>query len=161
MEKNKFFVIIFALFLLLIFPIGASAATYNAYGSVTSSSSQVSLLIGYYLNSPYYTSHNEYIVIRTGQYDYKLFTAEKLSGDDIHVFSYSRGIDNEYHISESDISSFSYSLGSYTAVGNVSGTLYSYDYSRVTSERFTYFFLLFLIIILLFSIFRVRDHKYV
>lgn len=160
-KKNKFFALIFALFLLFIFPLGASAATYNAYGSVTSTSSQAAILIGYYLNSSYFSNTYEFIVMRTGQYDYKLFSGPKLSGDQIHVISYIRGSDNEYHITENDISSFSYNLGNYSAVGNVDGTLVSFDFQNVTTSRILYFSLLFIIIISLFSLFRVKEHKYV
>lgn len=161
MKRIKFFSFIFALFLLLIFPIGASAATYNAYGSLTSTSSQAAILIGYYLNSPYFSNTYEYIVIRTGQYDYKLFSAQDFSTGPVHVISYTRGSDNEYHIVESDISSLSYNLGNYSAVGNVQGTLVSFDYQNVTTSRILYFSLLFIIIISLFSLFRVKEHKYV
>lgn len=69
---------IFCVILLLILCIGsvitASAATYTPYQGLTDTSSQASLLYGYYRNLDNFSYDDEFIIMRSGQYEYYLFS---------------------------------------------------------------------------------------
>lgn len=146
---KKIFISGLAFVMLLIFILPVSAASFSAYGSVNNSTSQVQTLIGYYLNSDQRKWDQEFIVIRTGEYQYDLFCGSSLSGT-VHDFRLTRNSSNYYSewiFSESDVNNFSYSLGNYTAVGNVEHSIKSSDYQ---SQRMAVMCEIFLIIIIIF-----------
>lgn len=144
-----------------IFCFPVSAASFSAYGSVTNSTSQVQTLIGYYLNSDQKKFQQDFIVIRTGEYQYDLFCGESLSGT-VHDFRLTRQSTNynaEWIFSELDISNFSYSLGNYTAVGNVEHSIKSSEYQSQRMQIMTEIFLIILIILFAIRIFRFGGAK--
>lgn len=150
---------VFFAFLLVIFScISAAAATYTPYQGLTDSSSQASLLYGYYRNLDSFSYDNEFIIMRSGQYEYYLFYAEDLSSDTVNYISYtgstSSGYNTVWSVSVGVENNFSYVLNEYSVVGNIPGTVsYSDHYSGfvdLTIQIAAYAFLLFFI----FFIFR-------
>lgn len=149
---------------MLILPISVFAAkpSFSAYSSITASSSQSSILLGYYINSAYFNKDNEYIIICTSQNDYSLFAGKNLSSDTVYRFRYYRNnTDNQYHYAEETITGgINYSLSTYTAVGNIDGTITDFDYSETVYFQSYRYYILFTLIAILFMIFRVKEHKY-
>lgn len=162
MKKIIVFLVTCLLFFDLI--ILSYAESFTAYGSVTDQSSQVNILTDAYINSPYYSPFNQYLIIRVGEYQYRLFTAPDLSGDDrisyIDYQRYSIGSYNyEYRITYGSISSLSYSLGNYTAVGNIPGTLQSSDLRQSNFYFVIQILIIIFIILFIFSIFRIKTSR--
>lgn len=150
---------VFFAFLLVIFScISAAAASFIPYQGLTDSSSQASLLYGYYRNLDSFSYDNEFIIMRSGQYEYYLFYAEDLSSDSVNYISYtgttSSGYNTVWSVSVGVENNFSYVLNEYSVVGNIPGTVsYSDHYSGfidLTIQIAAYAFLLFFI----FFIFR-------
>lgn len=132
---------IFCVFLLLILCIGAaitaSAATYTPYQGLTDTSSQASLLYGYYRNLDTFSYDDEFIIMRSGQYDYYLFYSDDLSDSIVNYISYrgsnQSGYGTVYDVSMGVENNFRYVLNEYSVVGNVPGTVaYSNHYSSFT-----------------------------
>ncbi|MBO5395383.1 MAG: hypothetical protein J6A97_00715 [Clostridia bacterium] len=156
--KIKFFL---SLFLVLLFCIGSvitcCAATFTPYQGITNSSSQVSLLYGYYRNLDTFSYDDEFIIMRSGQYDYYLFYGD-LSSDSVFYISYlgntQSGYNTVYEISMGLEDNFSYVLNEYSVVGNIPGSIaYSEHYSSFTD--FTIQIAAFsLLIIFIFYVFR-------
>lgn len=129
--------VIFSVFLVLLLCIGSammcSAATFTPYSGLTDSSSQASLLYGYYRNLDTFSYDNEFIIMRSGQYDYYLFYGDLSSGT-VDYISYrgttQSGYGTVYQIEYGVESNFNYVLNEYSVVGNIPGTVaYSNHYS--------------------------------
>ena len=127
---------IFCVFLLLILCIGsaitASAATYIPYQGLTDTSSQASLLYGYYRNLDNFSYDDEFIIMRSGQYEYYLFFGD-LSSDKVNYISYtansSSGYNQTYEINIGIESNFHFVLNNYSVVGNIPGTVAYSDHN--------------------------------
>ena len=140
------------------------AESFTAYGSVTDQTSQVNILTDAYINSQYYSPFNQYLIMRVGEYQYRLFTALDLTGDDrisyIDYQRYSIGSYNyEYRLTYGSISSLSYSLGNYTAVGNLPDTLQSSDLRQSNFYFVIQILLIVFIILFIFNIFRIKTSR--
>lgn len=152
---------LFSFFLVLLLCIGSVitvvAATYTPYQGLTDSSSQASLLYGYYRNLDTFSYDDEFIIMRSGQYDYYLFYGD-LSSDSVFYISYrgntQSGYNTVYEISMGLEDNFSYVLNEYSVVGNIPGTIaYSEHYSSFTD--FTIQIVAFsLLILFIFYVFR-------
>lgn len=159
--KKKYLIFFLVPLIFLSFSLNAFAQSFSAYGSVTNSTSQVQTLTGYFLNSDQHKWEQDFIIIRTGEYQYDLFCGSSLSGT-VHDFRLTRQSSNynsEWIFSEHDISNFSYSLGNYTAVGNVAGSIKSSEYQSQRMETMCEIFLIIIIILLAIRIFRFGGHK--
>lgn len=137
MKIKHFLSITFSLLLCIGAAITASAATYTPYQGLTDSSSQASLLYGYYRNLDNFSYDDEFIIMRSGQYDYYLFFGD-LSSDKVNFISYtantSSGYNQIYEINFGIESNFNYVLNNYSVVGNVPGTVaYSEHNSNFTA----------------------------
>lgn len=159
MIKSKLFFTFILVFVVLIGSCIASfAASFIPYQGLTDSSSQASLLYGYYRNLDSFSYDNEFIIMRSGQYEYYLFYAEDLSSDTVNYISYtgstSSGYNTVWSVSVGVENNFSYLLNEYSVVGNIPGTVSYSDYYSgffdFTIQIAAYAFLLFFI----FFIFR-------
>lgn len=140
------------------------AESFTAYGSVNDQTSQVNILTDAYINSSYYSPFNQYLIMRVGEFQYRLFTAPDLSGSNpisyIDYQRYSIGSYNyEYRLTYGSISSLSYSLGNYTAVGNIPGTLQSSDLRQSNFYFVLQILVIVFIILFIFSIFRIKTSR--
>ena len=151
----------FSFFLVLLLCIGSvitvAAATFTPYQGLTDSSSQASLLYGYYRNLDTFSYDDEFIIMRCGQYDYYLFYGD-LSSDSVLYISYrgsnQTGYGTVYELEMGVENNFRYVLNQYSVVGNIPGTIaYSEHYSSFTD--FTIQIAAFsLLILFIFYVFR-------
>lgn len=155
----KKILIVFLVIICFLFScISAGAATYTPYGGITDSSSQANILYDYYRNLDSFDYNDEFLIMRSGQYDYFLFFADSLSDAAVNYISYtqegSSSYNSNYVLRIGIDSDFSYSLNDYTVVGNISGTgAYAEHYSAYNQfllQIAAFVFLVFFI----FSIFR-------
>ena len=158
---KKILSLLFISCLIFIFSFSSYAASFSAYGSVSNSTSYVQTLVGYYMNSDEYKFTNDFIVIRTGQYQYDLFFGKELSGTVKYyrLSAQTSGYNTEWIFSSGSVSNFSYSLGNYTAVGNVSGSITSSDYRSQRFYLLGEIFLVLIIILIALRLFRFGGHK--
>lgn len=136
--------------------ISAGAATYTPYGGITDSSSQANILYDYYRNLDTFDYNDEFLIMRSGQYEYYLFYSDSLSDTVVNYISYTSGgqYNSTYVINLGVDSNFKYNLNEYTVVGNIPGTgAYAEHYSayhQFLIQIVAFVFVLFFI----FSIFR-------
>lgn len=159
MKKLISALLVFGFIFLFVF--SASAESFSAYGSVTDSSSQVNILLDAYFNQSDFDPFAQYIIIRVGEYDYRLFYGSDLTASGVKFLDYSRyssgSYNYEYRLTSGQLSgSLSYSLGNYTAVGNIPGTLQSSDFRSSQFHYVALYILIAFIILFAFSLFRVR-----
>lgn len=137
--------------------ISAGAATYTPYGGITDSSSQANILYDYYRNLDTFDYNDEFLIMRSGQYEYYLFFSDSLSDPTVNYISYTATgtqYNSTYVLNVGVDSNFKYNLNEYTVVGNISGTgAYAEHYSsyhqyliQIAATVFLVFFI--------FSIFR-------
>lgn len=129
---KKFFVVFLATVGVIFSCISAGAATYTPYSSITDSSSQANILYDYYRNLDTFDYNDEFLIMRSGQYDYYLFFSDSLSDKTVNYISYTSGgqYNNTYVINLGVDSNFRYSLNENTVVGNIPGTgAYAEHYS--------------------------------
>lgn len=152
---------LFSFFLALLLCIGSaimvSAATYTPYQGLTDSSSQASLLYGYYRNLDTFSYDNEFIIMRSGQYDYYLFYGDLSSGT-VDYISYrgttQSGYGTVYQIEYGVESNFNYVLNEYSVVGNIPGTVGYSNYYNGFSDFTIQIAAFTLLILFIFFIFR-------
>lgn len=136
--------------------ISAGAATYTPYGGITDSSSQSNILYDYYRNLDTFDYNDEFLIMRSGQYEYYLFYSDSLADTVVNYISYTSGgqYNSTYVINLGVDSNFRYNLNEYTVVGNIPGTgAYAEHYSsyhQFLIQIASFVFLVFFI----FSIFR-------
>ena len=140
MVKLKALFSFFLVVLLLIsVTVSVSAATYTPYSGLTDTSSQASLLYGYYKNLDDFSYDNEFIIMRSDQNSYYLFYASDLSSSTVNYISYigssSSGYNTTYTINMGTENNFRFVLNEYSVVGNIPGTV-SYSDFESSFESF-------------------------
>lgn len=153
---------IFSFFLALMLCIGsclsASAATYTPYSGLTDTSSQASLLYGYYRNLEDFSYDNEFIIMRSDQNSYYLFYAPDLSAHSVNYISYigssSSGYNTTYQINMGTESNFNFVLNEFSVVGNIPGTVAYSDYNSSFNSFLIQIAAYALLIIFIFFVFR-------
>ena len=107
------FLVCFSLFLGVLF--SASAASYSLYSSCSPSESAVVNLIGVWRNQTNYNPFDEYLVCRTGQYEYFLFYGSDLNSDYSYIryFASSSGYNTVWSVAFGSGSSLSVNYGNY------------------------------------------------
>lgn len=159
---------IFSLFLALLLCIGAaimsSAATYTPYQGISDTSSQASLLYGYYRNLDTFSYDDEFIIMRSGQYEYYLFYADDLSSSTVNYISYigtTNNYNTTYEISFGIENNFQYILNNYSVVGNVPGTVsiseHFSSYNSFLINQAVYVIIMFLVFYIFRNSFGVLD----
>lgn len=155
------FKVLFSFFLvtviLMSFTVYSSAATFMPYSGLTDTSSQVSLLYGYYRNLDTFSFDDEFIIMRSGQYEYYLFYSYDLSNSTVNYISYigtSSNYNTVYEISVGVENNFSYILNNYSVVGNVPGTVSLSDHYNSNNSFLSVQAVYIILIFFLFYIFR-------
>lgn len=111
-------------------------AVYTPYGGVTDTSSAVKILTDYYINSDDYKSGDDFIVMRTSQYEYILFYGDLDTTSVSYIrYSYLYNQQSDYKIDTGKLTDFTYQLNGYTVVGTVNGTLQSSSYVQSNFNR--------------------------
>lgn len=133
-------------------------ANFTLYGSLQPNDSIVNNLVSVYINEPDYDPFNEYIVFRSGQYDYHLCYSQSLSGDykDIHYYAVQNGYNLNYYVEVISGSELAITYNGYQTCGNVQG---SYSVERANNYKFqsiTITLSIILVIAILFKTFRKR-----
>lgn len=108
----------------------------NPYGSLTTTSSQVPILYGYYVNSEYYNPFYDYVIIRTGEYEYTLYYGRNLeigTSDANYIQYYRTGSTSNYiyKFRTGHVNDFSVSTDTYTSVGTIKNTISNPQYTQI------------------------------
>lgn len=155
-------IFIFVLFLVLIFcfSVVSFSASYSPYASVTSSTSNISMLIETMLNQSDFDVFKDWIGIRTGQYDYSVFyNIDNGNCVRLRYYGVTSGYNVEYYLSKTIESNFSYDRGSYTIAGNTQDSLASSSYRSAYYQTILIYTVPFILIVLLFFVFRIRKRQ--
>lgn len=150
------FLVCLALSVGLVFSV--SAASFTLYSSLSGDDSVCNRLIGLYRNSDSYSPYNQFLVCRTGQYEYYLFSGSDLtqSYDYIRYYALTSGYSSQWNISYGSGNSLSINYNSYVPVGNVSESV-----SSALAEEFKFQYVAIVLlslvaIVILFKVFRFR-----
>ncbi|MCH5197918.1 MAG: hypothetical protein J1E34_03330 [Oscillospiraceae bacterium] len=148
--------------LILSFVFPCFADTVTVYGSVTDTTSQVSILVNYYQNLDSFNPFNEYIVVRNGEYSWRLYYSDSVLNDSqVNYIEYSRtgSTGNYYYRFLSGRTSSRLTLSNsynYTYVGNISGAIASTSFSQNQFYNTSFIILVSILILSLFSLFRIK-----
>ena len=136
--------------------ISAGAATYTPYGGITDSSSQSNILYDYYRNLDTFDYNDEFLIMRSGQYEYYLFYSDSLSDTVVNYISYTSGgqYNSTYVINLGVDSNFKYNLNEYTVVGNIPGTGAYAEHFSVYNQYLLVVAAFVFLVMFVFSIFR-------
>lgn len=126
MKKLIIIFVTFFLFISLCFY--SYAENVNLYGSVTDTTSQVNILMGFLPNEENFKIGMKYIVARTSEYQYRLYYASDLSVNPIYYIDYSRyNIGNysyEWRVTRGTTTQPIITTNNYTYVSNTPGGIY-------------------------------------
>ena len=156
--KSKFIFVFFSVFLILISSVFiSSASTFVPYSSLTDTSSQASLLFNYYRNLDTFSYDDDFLIMRSGQYEYYLFYGD-LTSDTVNYISYigqtSSGYNTIWTIDIGVESNFSYVLNEYSVVGNIPGTAAYSDFYDSYNDFIVQVCIILICIFFIFYIFR-------
>lgn len=148
-----------SVFFCFIFPLFSFAASYTPYSSVTASTANISILINTLCNQSDFDPFEDWIGIRTGQYDYSIFYNIDDNGNAVRLRYYgvqTSGYNIEYYFSKSVESNFSFYRGNYTIVGNIEDSLASPDFQDYFNHHIVNLCFPFILVAFLFFVFRIR-----
>lgn len=147
--------------LVLVLPLDYShAASYSAYSSVTASTSQINILIQSMLNQPDFNPFDDWIGIRTSDYDYSVFyNIKDSSAVRLRYYATSSGYNTVWHFAKSEDNNFSFDRGEYTIVGNISDSLGSDSFREYLSHFMLSSCLPLSCVLLIFFIFRIKKRR--
>lgn len=111
------------------------------YGSITPTSSQVSLLYGYYINSDDYNPFYDYVICRNSEYEYTLYYGSGLAynKDAKYIQYYRTGSTSNYiwKFRTGNVTNFSVDTTTYTSVGTVPQTIQYMQYENYRDTSVT------------------------
>lgn len=142
----------------LAFPV--FAANYTAYSSVSSSDSVTKNLIGIYRNSPDFDPFNQYVVCRTGQYEYYVFYAKNLA-EDYKYYRYHGTVNQgyvNYYYDSGEGNNLRINTAGYKVVGNVEDSIASEQFETF---KFQFVLIPLAILLLVLLIFKTFKRRYV
>lgn len=158
MHIKAFFSFFLALMLCIGCVLSSSAASYVPYSGLTDTSSQASLLYGYYKNLDDFSYDDEFIIMRSDQNAYYLFYADSLSSSQVNYISYigtsSSGYNTTYTISMGVENNFSFVINEYSVVGNIPGTVSYSDHDFSFNSYLIQIAAYALLILFMFFVFR-------
>lgn len=158
---RRFFSIVLCLlsFLLIFLPI-CSASNYTPYASVTSSTSNINMLMETMFNQTDFNPFQDWIGIRTGQYDYSVFyNIHDGYARRIRYYGQTSGYNTDWYLTFSEDRNFTYDTNGFTIVGSTPDSLGSASYRTYFADHILYLTVPAILIVLLFSIFRFRKSK--
>lgn len=153
--KNIKVIIIITLIVAISFSFYFSAFAENIslYGSVTDQTPQVNILMGLLPNEQEFKIGMQYIVVRYGDYNYRLFYARDLSSDPVRYIDYSRynisGYNYDWRILRGETIHPVLNTNNYTYVSNTQGGIYKAVESYF-SDKFVVWLLPVVSVILIF-----------
>lgn len=158
--RRLIFIFLCLISFLISFTFYSSASNYTAYASVTSSTSNISMLIETMYNQSDFNSFQDWIGIRTGQYDYSVFyNIVDGNAKRIRYYGINSGYATDWSLSFSSESNFSYTTNGYTIVGSVSDSLGSSSFRDYHSNFISSVCVTGIFVVLLFFVFRIRKAK--
>lgn len=128
MSKTTKCIAVFACFVIAAIGIRvhALADTVNLYANLDDSNTSCNILIDAMYNDPKYDPYNQYAVMRTGEYEYRVYFGDDLSGSNLVYYQY---VPAQYQIpasiSRGTANSLTINRHGYYFVGNVEGSLSS------------------------------------
>lgn len=134
---------------------------YTPYASVTSSNTNISMLIETMLNRDDFNPFLDWVGIRTGQYDYSVFYNIDEVGHCLRIRYYgvSEGYNIVYYLTFSEEFNFSYYRGNYTIAGNTEDSLASSSYRAFYYQSIVVYLLPLIAVLLGFFVFRIRKRS--
>lgn len=146
----RFLVIIIASVCLII-PVKADNV--SLYGSLDDSNNIANLLGDVMRNDPAYDPYNEYVIVRSGEREYRLYFGEDLSKSSVKYTYIPSYMANPASLSRSNVNnSLDIISNGYTYVGNINGSLAS---SSVDNYKTNYVLSVCAILIVIFVIFKI------
>lgn len=158
--SRHIFIFAFSLVLIFCFSVGSFGVNYTPYSSVSASTSNISMLIETMLNQSDFNVFQDWIGIRTGQYDFSVFyNIADGSCVRLRYYGVSNGYNVDYYFSKTVESNFSYYRGNYTIVGNTEDSLASSSYRSAFYQQIVVYTVPFILVVLLFFVFRIRKRQ--
>ena len=118
------------------------------------------MLIETMFNQDDFNPFEDWIGIRTGQYDYSVFyNIKDGTADRIRYYGTNTGYNTEYQLIKSVENNFSYTIGTYTIVGSTSDSLGSSAYRQYYYQWIIILSVPAILITVLFFVFRIRKGK--
>lgn len=132
----------------------------NPYSSITNNSTQVQILYGVYANSPEFNPMNDFVIVRTGEYEYTLYYGIDLksgtkSAKYIQYYrSGNSSVNYIYKIRKGISNNFSLNTETYLSVGTIENTIQLIDYETTRLTLTTFICVLCITIVTIFNIIR-------
>lgn len=147
--------------LLFILCIPVYGVHYTAYASVTASTSNINMLIETMFNQEDFNPFEDWIGIRTGQYDYSVFYNIDNDGNAqrLRYYGISSGYNIDYTLQKSYETNFTYSIGTYTITGSTPDSLGASSYRQKLYQTILTYSVPAILIVFLFFVFRIRKGK--
>ena len=118
--------VICVLLILPLFLLPAAADTVTLYNNIDDSNSTCNLLIDAMRSDRSYDPYYQYAVVRSGEYDYRIYFGPDLAGSDLVYYRYIPGTyGSSASMSRGTASSLTINRNGYYYVGNVDGALSS------------------------------------
>lgn len=137
----------------LLFIVPVKADSVSLYASVDDSNNTVNLLGDIMRNDPAYDPYNEYVIVRSGEREYRLYFGEDLSKSSVRYTYIPSYMANPASLSRSNVNTnLDIISNGYTYVGNINGSLAS---SSVDNYKTNYVLSVCAIILVIFVIFKI------
>ena len=144
----------------LFFSVLSFAAAYQAFSSVTPSNGNISMLYETMFNQTDYVPSLDWVGIRTGQYDYSVFyNIEDGNCVRLRYYGVQNGYNVDYYYSKTNETSFSYTRGIYTIVGNTEDSLSCSEYRDDFYQKIMTWSVPFILVVVIFFVFRIRKRS--
>lgn len=155
--KIAFFI---SILLIPLFSLISYADTINLYGSIDDSSSYCNLLIDVMQNDSSYDPFYQYVVLRAGERDYRVYFGEDISSSNLVYYKYVPSYQQvSANITRGTASSLSINTNGYYYVGNVEGSLRSLQADQYKIYSIIGVAAILIILLILFRIFRKTEGR--
>lgn len=152
--------VIFCFMLIITFVLPVGAETVNLYANIDDSSSQSNLLIDAMRSDQAYDPFYEYVVLRSGEYEYTCYFAPDLSKSNIVKLTFVPSRSGlPASLSRSTVSSLTINKHGYYYVGNVPGALSSAQAESYKLGAIVTMAAIAIIVLILFKIFRKSEGR--
>lgn len=116
---------VITILIIVLMTVSAGAETVTAYANIDDSNSVCNLLVDAMRNDEKYDVHNQFECVRTGEYEYKIAFAKKLS-DEVTIIRYIPATyQTQAQVTRYTSSSWLCNRNGHTIVGNTKGSLAS------------------------------------
>lgn len=136
------------------------ADTVNLYANLDDSNTNCNILIDAMYNDPKYDPYNQYAVMRTGEYEYRVYFGEDLNGSELVYYQF---VPAQYQtpatLSRGTASSLTINRRGYYFVGNVDGALSSSQAENYKVGAIITIAAIIIVFLLLFRTFRKSEGR--